>query len=108
MSVRHVVFIGILVLAVLAAPSIPKAQLPEKIPRIGFLGNSSPSADAIRIEAFRQGLWELGYVDGKNIVIEYRYAEGKLNRLPKLAAELVDLKVDVIVAPGSAGRFGAE
>ena len=61
---------------------------------------TSPSANAARIEAFRQGLRELGYVEGKNIVIEWRYAEGKLDRLPALAAELVRLKVDVIVTAG--------
>ena len=61
---------------------------------------TSPSANSARIEAFRQGLRELGYVEGKNIVIEWRYAEGKLDRLPALAAELVRLKVDVIVTTG--------
>ena len=76
------------------------AQQPKKVPRIGFLSASSPSVVATRIEAFRQGLRELGYVEGKNIVIEYRYAEGKLDRLPALAAELVRLKVDVIVTAG--------
>jgi putative tryptophan/tyrosine transport system substrate-binding protein len=74
-----------------------EAQQPIKIPRIGYLGGASPSLAAARIEAFRQGLRELGYVEGKNVVIEYRYAEGKLDRLPALAAELVRLKVDVIV-----------
>jgi putative ABC transport system substrate-binding protein len=78
------------------------AQQPKKIPRIGFLGASSPSAISARIEAFRQGLRELGYVEGKNIVIEYRYAEGKLDRLSTLAAELVRLGVDVIVLAGPA------
>ena len=77
-------------------------QQPKKIPRIGFLGASSPSAISARIEAFRQGLRELGYVEGKNIVIEYRYAEGKLDRLPGLAAELVRFGVDVIVLAGPA------
>ena len=76
------------------------AQQPAKAPRIGFLGGSSPSAISARIEAFRQGLRELGYVEGKNIVIEWRYAEGKFDRLPALAAELVRLKVDVIVTSG--------
>ena len=74
-----------------------EAQQPKKVPRIGFLSAASASAVSARIEAFRQGLRELGYVEGKNIVIEYRYAEGKLDRLPALAAELVRLKVDVIV-----------
>ena len=79
-----------------------EAQQLTKIPRIGFLGASSASALAARIEAFRQGLRELGYVEGKNIVIEWRSAEGKLERLPALAAELVRLKVDVIVTTGPA------
>src|SRR5262245_42991034 len=78
------------------------AQQPKKIPRIGFLGASSPSAISARIDAFRKGLHELGYVEGKNIVIEYRYAEGKLDRLSALAVELVRLKVDVIVLAGPA------
>jgi len=77
------------------------AQQPKKIPRIGYLGAVSPSANAVRIEAFRQGLRELGYVDGKNIVIEWRFAEGKLDRLPALAAELVRLQVDVIITGGT-------
>src|SRR5207247_1868121 len=76
------------------------AQQPTKVPRIGYLTASSLSANAARIEAFRQGLRELGYVEGKNIVIEYRHAEGKFDRLPALAAELVRLKVDVIVTAG--------
>ena len=70
------------------------AQQPKKIPRIGFLASTSLSATLARVEAFRQGLHELGYVEGKNIVIEYRYAEGKNDRLPALAADLVRLKVD--------------
>jgi putative tryptophan/tyrosine transport system substrate-binding protein len=77
-----------------------EAQQPKNVPQIGFLGFTSLSGIAARIEAFRQGLRELGYVDGKNIVIEYRSAEGKLDRLSELAAELVGLKVDVIVTSG--------
>ena len=77
-----------------------EAQQPTKVPRIGFLSAVSPSTILARIEAFRQGLRELGYVEGKNIVIEWRYAEGKLDRLSELAAELVRLKVDVIVSGG--------
>ena len=86
----------------LALPFPACTQQPTKIPRIGFLGFTSLSAIAARIEAFRQGLRELGYVDGKNIVIEWRSAEGKLDRLSELAAELVRLKVDVIVTSGPA------
>ena len=65
-----------------------EAQQPAKVPRIGYLAATSPSATVARIEAFRQGLRELGYVEGKNIFIERRYAEGKLDHLPALAAEL--------------------
>src|SRR5262249_33632758 len=90
----------LLTLLILAATTCAEAQQPAKAPRIGFLGGSSPSAISARIEAFRQGLRELGYVEGKNIVIEWRYAEGKFDRLPALAAELVRLKVDVIVTSG--------
>ena len=74
-----------------------EAQQPKKVPRVGYLAGPSLSSMSARTEAFRQGLRELGYVEGKNIVIEYRYAEGKLERVPALAAELVHLKVDVIV-----------
>ena len=79
-----------------------EAQQPARIPRIGILIATSASIISARVEAFRQRLRELGYVEGKNIVIEYRYAEGKLERLPDLAAELVRLKVDVIVTVSSA------
>lgn len=75
-------------------------QQAKTIPRIGVLRNDTPTTFASRNEAFRQGLRELGYVDGKNVFIEYRYAETKLDRLPKLADELVGLKVDVIVVGG--------
>jgi putative ABC transport system substrate-binding protein len=90
-----------LVGALLLALCVPAgAQQPAKVPRIGYLSGSGPSVLADRIEAFRQGLRELGYVEGKNLVIEWRFAEGKIDRLPELAAELVRLKVDVIVSPG--------
>jgi putative tryptophan/tyrosine transport system substrate-binding protein len=77
-----------------------QAQQPGKVPRIGFLFPGSASTRSVFIEAFRQGLRDLGYIEGKNITVEYRYAEGKMERLPDLAAELVRLKVDVIVAGG--------
>jgi len=79
---------------------LAQAQQPTKVPRIGFLSGQSLSTISTRTEAFRQGLRELGYVEGKSIVIEWRYAEGKLDRLPSLAAELVHLKVDIIVTSG--------
>src|SRR6266542_3278316 len=89
------------VVPLLAVAVITEAQQPKKVARIGFLAAVSHSANSARFEAFRQGLRELGYVEDKNIVIEWRYAEGKLDRLPALAAELVRLKVDVIVSGGS-------
>jgi len=82
----------------LALCASAEARQAKKVPRIGYLSAGDP--DAARIEPFRQGLRELGYVEGKNIFIEWRYAEGKLDRLPALAAELVLLKVDVIVTSG--------
>jgi putative tryptophan/tyrosine transport system substrate-binding protein len=92
---------SILVAVVLLALGVTaEAQQPKKVPRIGILGGTSRSTNPARIEAFRQGLRELGYVEGKNIVIEWRYAEGKPDRLPALAAELVHLKIDVIVTAG--------
>ena len=86
----------------LAPCSAADAQQPAKIPRIGYLSGSSLSANRPRNEAFRQGLRELGYVEGKNITIDWRSAEGKFDRLPALAAELVQLKVDIIVSAGPA------
>lgn len=80
------------------------AQQPQKVPRIGVLIAGSPASNATRVEAFRQGLRELGYVERQNIAIEYRYGEGKRERFPDLAAELVRLKVDVIVAGGGTGQ----
>ncbi|HEU4344145.1 MAG TPA: ABC transporter substrate binding protein [Candidatus Binatia bacterium] len=76
------------------------AQQPKKVPRIGYLSTQEPAHESARFEGIRLALRELGYIDGKNIVIEYRHAEGKLDRLPELAAELVRLKVDIIVAAG--------
>jgi len=81
--------------------SLAGAQQKTILPRIGYLQAPPPSAVAARTEAFQQGLRELGYVEGKNIVIERRFAEGKPERIPALAAELVHLKVDVIVTGGS-------
>jgi len=90
-----------LVVTVFALSSSAEAQQP-KVARVGILFGASPSANAGRIEAFRQGLQALGYIEGKNIVIEERYAEGKLDRLPALAAELLRLNVDLIVTVGPA------
>jgi ABC-type uncharacterized transport system substrate-binding protein len=76
------------------------AQQPEKIPRIGYLSNTNPAGESTRSEVIRLALRELGYIEGQNITIEYRYTEGKPDRAAELAAELVRLKVDIIVAAG--------
>jgi putative ABC transport system substrate-binding protein len=78
-----------------------EAQQPAKVPRIGFLGNSTPTLEANLIGPFREGLRDLGYVEGKNIVIEWRWAEGKYDRFPTLIAELIASKVDLIVTAGT-------
>jgi putative tryptophan/tyrosine transport system substrate-binding protein len=93
----------------LLALSFPaEAQQPKKVPRMGLLFGASPSSTTDRTEAFRQGLRDLGYIEGKNILIEYRYGEGKLDRVPSLLAELVQLKVDVLVAPFQEGILAAK
>ena len=81
----------------------------DEIPRLGFLSAPSPDANSARIAAFRQGLHDAGYMEGKNILIEWRWAEGHFDRLPSLAAELVRLNVDVIVSSGpSPTRFSKQ
>jgi putative ABC transport system substrate-binding protein len=80
--------------------AVVSAQQPKKVPRIGYLSNTEPSLESARAEAIRLALRERGYIEGQNIAIEYRYAEQKLDRLPDLAAELVHLEVDIIVAAG--------
>ena len=95
----------VLALSILAAPLTASAQLPPKVPRIGYMGNLA-TGPHLR-EAFLQGLGGLGYVDGRNVVIEYRDAEGKLERLPALAAELVALKVNVIVVTSTPAALAA-
>jgi ABC-type uncharacterized transport system substrate-binding protein len=102
------ILIWLLITVLLTTAPTSEAQQPEKVPRIGFLITSSPSAIAPRMDAFRQGLRELGYVEGKNIVIERRHAEGKFDHLPALAAELVRLKVDVIVTSGPTATHPAK
>ena len=84
--------------AILFALSVPvEAQQPKKVPRIGYLSNTDAATDSARAEGVRLALRELGYIEGQNIAIEYRYAEGRPDRAPELAAELVRLKVDIIV-----------
>ena len=94
------------VVVLLAVAVIAEAQQPKKVPRIGYLSALDPATESTRSEAIRLALRELGYIEGQNIAIEYRYAEGKLDRFPELAAELVRLKVDIIVVAGGAGQSG--
>src|SRR6516165_11499878 len=93
---------SILVVVILLAVGVTAgAQQPGKIPRIGFLGNSTAALEENLVEPFRQGLHDLGYVEGKNILIEYRWAEGMYDRFPALIGELVAQKVDIIVTAGT-------
>ena len=102
-SIAKLKLVGIFALAVafVMSGAVAQAQQPKSIPTIGYLSVLSPSSDSVRFEAFVQGLLALGYVNGRNIIIETRYAEGKLARLPELAGELARGRVDVIVAGGS-------
>jgi putative tryptophan/tyrosine transport system substrate-binding protein len=90
----------LIIMVLVTGAAIAEAQQRAKVPQIGYLaGRGDPSTPDPLIDAFRQGLRDLGYIEGKNIVVEYRYAEGKLDRIPSLVAELVQLKVDVLVTP---------
>jgi putative ABC transport system substrate-binding protein len=97
-----------LILSLLTAPLTSTAQQAANVPRLGLLIPGSSSAFAPRIEAFRHGLRDLGYVEGRNIAIEYRFAEGQADRLPALVAELIRLKVDIMVIDGTAAIRAAQ
>src|SRR5688572_5852724 len=99
---------SLLATVLLATASIAEAQQQAKAPRIGFLDNSTASGIAVLLEAFRQELSKLGWIEGKNITIEYRFAEQKNERVPELAADLVRLNVDLIVASGGPTRLAAK
>jgi putative tryptophan/tyrosine transport system substrate-binding protein len=107
MSPRQLVFLTLLLTGVLPICSLD-AQQGIKVPRIGFLITSSPSAIAPRMDAFQRGLRELGYVDGKNIVVERRHADGDAEHLAAHAAELVRLKVDVMLSSGPTATRAAK
>ena len=106
--IRRVALVALLAVSLLAAPLAADAQQAGKVPRIGFLSLTSPSDRPPLLDAFRQRLRELGWVEGQNIVIDYRYAEDRVDRLPDLAAELVRLKVDLIVSWGTQGVTAAK
>jgi putative ABC transport system substrate-binding protein len=100
--------LSILVAVILLAVAVQvEAQQPAKIPRIGFLSGQSASQTADSMKALLRGLGDLGYIEGKNIAIEYRWAEGKIERLPDFAAEVVRLRVDVVVAAGGSPAIRA-
>src|SRR5437660_3488302 len=101
------IILTVLATAMLAFVNLSEAQQPAKIPRIGYLSVSDPTNEYTRAEAIRLALRERGYIEGQNIAIEYRYAEGKRDRGPDLAAELVRLKVDLIVVVGGLGTIQA-
>ena len=96
-----------LVTVVLVFVYLAEAQQPKKVTRLGYLSSFDPATESARSEAIRLALREFGYMEGQNIATEYRYAEGKLDRFPELAAELVRLKVDIIVISGGAGTVCA-
>jgi putative tryptophan/tyrosine transport system substrate-binding protein len=95
------ILVSILAVVILAFVHPADAQQAKKIPRIAFLAGGSRSRDSLLIDTFWQRMKKLGYIEGQNIAVEYRYAEGALERLPNFAAELVRLNVDIVVAPGS-------
>ena len=98
------IFVGAVLLAIAL---LAEAQQPKKVPRIGYLSSSEPATESARAEGIRLALRERGYIEGQNITIEYRYAEGKRDPMPELAAELVRLKVDIILAAGGTGIIQA-
>ena len=105
---KHTIGLLVIFVTLAACGAVAQAQQAKKVPRIGLLGSGSSSSMSSRTEAFRQGLRDLGYVEGKNIAIEYRYIEGEVDRFPEIAAELVRLNVDVIVTGSISGVRAAK
>ncbi len=100
-------FITLLGGATATWPLAARGQQPARVPRIGFLFYGAPEL-SLEIDAFRQGLRELGYIEGQNIFVEYRFARGQVEKLPELAAELVRLKAEVIVTPTTPASMAAK
>ena len=94
---------AVVAVVLLALGVIAEAQQPKKVSRIGYLSSFDPAGEAARAEGIRRALREIGYLEGQNIAIEYRYADGKMDRAREFAAELVHLKVDMIVTAGGTG-----
>jgi len=99
LNASSVWFTSIALVLLLAAPPGAEAQSPGTVPRIGYVWSGPPGSDPEEVRGFRQGLRELGYVEGRNLLIEYRYAGGDLNRVPHLIAELLNLKIAILVTP---------
>jgi putative ABC transport system substrate-binding protein len=97
---RRKILSVVLTILFVAAVDPVEAQQPKKVPRIGYLSSQDPASESIRSEPIRAALRDLGYIEGQNIAIEYRYSEGKRDRAPELLSELVRLKVDIIVVSG--------
>jgi putative tryptophan/tyrosine transport system substrate-binding protein len=104
---KHIVGLLVVLVALAAFGVVATAQQPKKVSQIGYLSATDPASESTRAEAIRLSLRDLGYVEGQNIAIEYRYSEGKQDRQPELAAELVRLKVDIIVVTGGTGQTRA-
>jgi len=104
---RRKILSAVMTILFLATVHFAQAQQPKKVPRIGYLSIGDPATESTRAEAIRLALRALGYIEGQNIAIEYRYAEGKGHRIPELAAELVRLQVDIIVVTGGNDRIQA-
>jgi putative ABC transport system substrate-binding protein len=109
MGMKKAALLSILFVVIpIAVAVIVEAQEPRKASRIGFLTSGSASSSTANLDAFRQSLRELGYIEEKNIIIEYKWGEGKLDRLPELAAELVSLRMDIIVTGGTVSVLAAK
>jgi putative ABC transport system substrate-binding protein len=105
---RRSLLFGILVLAMPATPPTTAAQTSQKAVTIGFLGNSSAALESKLVEAFREGMRDLGYEEGKNLVIRYQWAQGRPDRLSELAGEFVRNQVDAIITGGTPGTLAAK
>jgi putative ABC transport system substrate-binding protein len=108
MTAKAFIIVAVFTLGVLITPSATQAQQRGHVPRVGYLGTSSASLEPELVKAFREGLRDRGYVEGQNILIEYRWAEGNYKRFPDLVADLVKLKVDLILTAGTPGALAAK